>query len=202
MLREAVATLQSGGMLVYPTESVYGVGTALSAGAAGIERVRRAKQSPPGRPFLVLAASSEMAFALWSEVPASARRLADEAWPAPLTLIGPARSGLPTELLGEGPNGEASLAVRVPADDWLLRLLADLGEPLLSTSANLAGGSTPRSFADIPLGALAPDLAIDRGSLGAGVASTLVSCLGDEPVVLREGAFDVGSILRISEEPG
>ena len=186
---EAVATLQSGGILVYPTESVYGIGTALSAGGAGVERVRQAKGSAKGRPFLLLAADREMAFGLWSEVPDSARVLAERAWPAPLTLIGPARSDLPPEFLGESPEGIPTVAVRVPSDPWLLGLLKALGEPLLSTSANRAGGTPPKTFSAIPLGALAPDLAIDRGTCEWGVPSTLVSCLGAKPVVLREGAY-------------
>lgn len=189
----AVATLKAGGLLVYPTETVYGIGTALSSGEAGIQRVRAAKGSTASRPFILLAPTSAEAFSLWSEVPSSARGLADEAWPAPLTIIGPARDGLPPGVLGEGPSGQPSVAVRVPGDPWLLSLLAALGEPLLSTSANLAGGIAPRRFVDIPLGALAPDLAIDRGDCVGGQASTLVCCL-EGTRVLREGGYSLPSI--------
>ena len=188
-IAEAVATLRGGGLLVYPTETVYGIGTALSAGEAGIARVRAAKQSPAGRPFLVLTSDVTSAFGMWSEVPSAARALAEKAWPAPLTLIGPARSGLPKGLLGQGLGGVATVAVRVPAHPWLLDLLVELGEPLLSTSANLAGGPAPVAFKDVPLGGLAPDLAIDRGPCVGGEPSTLVSCLEPLPVVLRQGRF-------------
>ena len=185
----AVATLKAGGLLVYPTEAVYGVGTALSSGEAGVERVRAAKVSSASRPFLLLVSTSAQAFALWSEVPPAARTLAEEAWPGPLTIIGPARAGLPHGVLGTGPSGQSSVAVRVPEDPWLLSLLVALGEPLLSTSANLAGGKSPRRFVDIPLGTLAPDLAIDRGDCVGGQPSTLVCCL-EGVRVLREGGYD------------
>ena len=188
----AVATLEAGGLLVYPTETVYGIGTSLSSGEAGVQRVRAAKRSPVNRPFLLLAATSAEAFSLWSEVPPAARSLADEAWPAPLTIIGPARDGLPRGVLGEGPSGQPSVAVRVPGDPWLLSLLVALGEPLLSTSANLAGGEPPRRFVDIALGALAPDLAIDRGDCVGGLPSTLVCCL-EGVRVLREGGYSTTS---------
>jgi len=189
-LVEAAVTLRSGGLLVYPTESVYGLGTALSAGEAGVARVRAAKGSPENRPFLLLAADTETAFGLWSEVTAAARSLGESAWPAPLTLIGPARSGLPAGVLGEGPAGEPTVAVRVPSDPWLLSLLLELGEPLLSTSANLADGPAPVRFSEIPLGALAPDLAIDRGACSGGRPSTLVCCLGEHRV-LRQGEYRI-----------
>jgi L-threonylcarbamoyladenylate synthase len=191
---EAAATLRGGGLVVYPTESVYGMGTALSAGEAGVARVRTAKGSPKGRPFLLLVADTEAAFALWSEVPDSGRSLAESAWPAPLTLIGPAREGLPPGLVGEGPGGQPTVAVRVPSNPWLLSLLVELGEPLLSSSANLAGDPAPVHFREIPLGALAPDLAIDCGSCAALGPSTLVSCLGEEPIILRQGAYHFSAV--------
>jgi L-threonylcarbamoyladenylate synthase len=184
----AVTTLRAGGLLVYPTEAVYGLGTALSVGEAGVERVRAAKGSVAERPYLLLVASVDAAFALWSEVTPSARSLAEAAWPAPLTIIGPARAGLPSGVLGEGPVGQPTVAVRVPGDAWLLSLLVALDEPLLSTSANLAGEAAPSRFCDVPLGALAPDLAIDRGDCSGGKPSTLVSCW-EGVVVLREGGY-------------
>ena len=68
------------------------------------------------------------------------------------------------------------------------------GEPLLSSSANLAGDPAPVHFREIPLGALAPDLAIDCGSCAALGPSTLVSCLGEEPIVLRQGAYHFSAV--------
>ncbi len=185
-MAEAVRVLRDGGLLVYPTETVYGIGCALSAGEAGIESVRDAKGSPPGRPYLVLAASAEAAFALWQTVPARARELASAHWPGPLTLIGPARPGLPPTLLGHR-LGFDTLSVRVPGLPSLRRLLEELGEPLLSTSANRAGRRPPRSFDELDP-ELPRDLALWGGTCPGGVPSTLLSLIDEPPVVLRGGA--------------
>jgi L-threonylcarbamoyladenylate synthase len=188
---EALAVLRTGGVLIYPTETVYGIGTALSAGDAGIERVRVSKGAPKGRPYLLLVADSASAFALWSRVPEQARLLAARYWPGPLTLIGPAAAGLPASLLGsEAWNNKQTptVSVRVPGHERLRSLLEALGEPLLSTSANRSGQSTPVRFSEVDVSALAADLVIDAGDCAAGLPSTLVSLLHDPPLVLRQGS--------------
>jgi len=195
-LPRIVASLRAGGMLVYPTETVYGMGTALSAGDEGVERVRRAKGAAPGRPYLVLVGDSEAAFALWSTVSPLARTLSERAWPGPLTLVGPARADLPQSLLGwtdgGGDGGEASIptiSVRVPGDPRLRELVEALGEPLVSTSANPAGDAPPDTFEAVALERLAPDLAVDGGACPSGTPSTLVSVVGSCPRLLRAGAW-------------
>lgn len=191
-LAAAVAALRAGGLVVHPTETVYGIGTALSAGEPGLVRVRRAKRCAPGRPFLLLASDEEEAFALWAEVTAAARDLARRAWPGPLTLVGPAGCGLPPSLLGrERYRGSwvHTLSVRVPGDPFVRELLAALGEPIVSTSANVSGMPPPATFAEVDLEALAPDLAIDRGRCPAGTPSTVLSVLTDPPTLLRAGAW-------------
>ncbi len=191
-LAAAVACLGRGGLLLYPTETVYGIGTALSASGAGIERLRRAKDSPAGRPYLLLVADAEQAFSLWSQVPPAARVLAQRHWPGGLTMIGPAAAGLPAELLGtvQTPAGPANtLSVRVPGDERIRDLITQLGEPILSTSANRRGLAPPAAFRDVDLGALGPDLAIDAGACIGGQPSTLVSLMGESPLVVRQGGL-------------
>lgn len=187
LLDPVVAVLRAGGLLVYPTETVYGLGVAVSAGDEGIARIRDAKGSPPGRPFLVLAADLRRAFALWSVVPPLARRLAEAAWPGPLTLIGAARPGLPPSLLGDH-EGTPTLSVRVPGDARLRALLSNLGDALVSTSANPAGEPAPHRLEDVALDALAPDAVVDGGDCPGGAASTLVSLVG-APRIVRSGAW-------------
>ncbi|HCP48130.1 MAG TPA: threonylcarbamoyl-AMP synthase [Deltaproteobacteria bacterium] len=194
-LARTVELLLGGGLLVYPTETVYGIGTALSAGDPGVERVRRAKGSAPGRPYLVLAGDRDAAFSLWTRVSPAARAMALEAWPGPLTLVGPARDGLPQSLLGhvelEGTlTGRVpTISVRVPGDPRLVELLQALGQPLVSTSANPAGAPPPDRFDGVDLDSLAPDLAIDGGVCRAGTPSTIISVVGDRPRLLRAGAW-------------
>ncbi|MCP4871783.1 MAG: L-threonylcarbamoyladenylate synthase [Proteobacteria bacterium] len=172
--------LRAGGLLVYPTETVYGIGVALSA---DVDAVRRAKRSPPGRPYLVVAADAAMACSLWTQAPPP--ELAKH-WPGPLTLIGPAREGLPPELLG-AVGDVPTIAVRVPGDPWLRALIQEVGEPIVSTSANVAGAPAPQSFDEVDVDALAPDLAIDRGACPGGVASTLVDFVAVPWKILRPG---------------
>jgi len=189
---EALAAFRSGAVVVYPTETVFGIGVALSAGEAGIERVRAAKRSPPGRPYLLVASSTEMAFSLWSEVPPVAAVLGASEWPGPLTMIGPARDGLPPSLLGqlETPDGPVrTVSVRVPGDAALRQLVGRLGEPILSTSANLAGRPTPLTFEELELDALAPDLVLETPRCEGGLPSTILSTVEDPPRVLRQGAW-------------
>jgi L-threonylcarbamoyladenylate synthase len=183
-----VEVLRNGGLLVYPTETVYGLGTALGAGDDGVTRVRRAKGSPMGRPFLVLVAEASRAFALWSRVSPLARRLADSAWPGPLTLIGPARNDVPLSLAGRDRDGSPTLSVRVPGDARLRALLDLLDDALISTSANRAGEPSAHRLEDVPIDALRPDLVIDGGDCPGGPPSTLIS-LVDSPRVVRLGAW-------------
>jgi len=192
---EALAVLRRGGVLIYPTETVYGLGTALSAGEGGVERVRAAKGAPAGRPYLQLVADAASAFALWSRVPASAHQLAALHWPGPLTMIGPAGPGLPASLLGSANVQDEvvpTVSVRVPGDDRLRALLRALGEPLLSTSANRSGQPAPASFDAVTTQNLAADLAIDAGDCSSGMPSTLVSLLQEPPRVLRQGSVVLG----------
>ena len=118
--------------------------------------------------------------------------LAQRYWPGPLTMIGPARQGLPESLLGSVETGgvrRATVSVRVPGDERIRELISLLGEPLLSTSANLRGAGAPVAFSDVDLESLAPDLAVDAGACPGGKPSTLVSLMGDEPLVLRQGSL-------------
>lgn len=193
---DVLAVIRQGGLVVYPTETVYGIGVALSAGDAGIERLRAAKRSPPGRPFILLAATTEMAFSLWSEVPLVGRMLGWSEWPGPLTLVGRARDGLPAGVLGavEEPGVDTmvqvpTVSVRVPGDPALRQLITRLGEPILSTSANLAGQPTPVRLDAVDVEALAPDLVLETETCPGGTPSTVLTIVEDPPRVLRQGAW-------------
>ena len=187
-LEDAVAVLTAGGLAVLPTETVYGLSTALSAGEAGLRRIREAKAAGATRPWILLASCREVALALWSRVPGPAEELATQAWPGPLTLVGPARAGLPPGLLGAR-DGAATVSVRVPGDPWLRELLATLGEPIVSTSANRTGAAPPVDFDEVDLARLAPDIAVDRGRCPGGVPSTIIDVVASPPRLLRSGAW-------------
>ncbi len=191
-----VAHLRGGGLLAYPTETVYGLGSRARAGE--VRALAELKGRRPGKPFLLLVASREMAEAQGLAFNESASALARAFWPGPLTLVLPGGGGrLPDSL--RGPEG--GIAVRWTSHPHTARLVAALGEPLTSTSANLPGvppapgaDAIARDFvAAIRAGRL---LVLDGGVLGNRPSSTVVDCTSPTPRVVRAGALPVGELRR------
>jgi L-threonylcarbamoyladenylate synthase len=179
----AAAALRRGELVVYPTETFYGLG-ALASLPEALARLAAAKLRPEGKPFPLVAAHAGMAFALWDEVPEAARRLAERFWPGPLTLVAAASSGLPSALVLGGAVG-----VRVPGLALTRELARLAGGPLVSTSANPAGGVSPSSPASLAPALLARiDLVLDGGPTPGGLPSTVVEVRPSGAVLLREGA--------------
>jgi L-threonylcarbamoyladenylate synthase len=192
----AAAALRAGSLVVYPTETFYGLG-ALATLPAALERLSAAKLRPEGKPLPLVAADPGAAFALWAEVPEEALRLAARFWPGPLTLVARAAAGLPASLVQDGAVG-----VRVPGSS-LARALARLaGGPVVSTSANPSGGPPPASP-----GALDPDLlsrvdlVLDGGPTPGGAPSTVVRLGDGSPVLVREGAVPWQRVLEGLRSP-
>ena len=172
--------LASDGMIVYPTETVYGLGCVLRPAA-----LRRLAGYKSGRPFLLLV--PDVASVPGLEWPASALRLAERFWPGPLTLALTARDGVfPPEVVG--PDG--AVAVRVSPHPAVADILKAAGGPITSTSANRPGDPPPRS----PGGALAADdldaVVLDGGELPPALPSTIVRCGPGPARILREGVID------------
>jgi L-threonylcarbamoyladenylate synthase len=178
----AVEVLGRGLLVIYPTDTLYALG-GRALDPAAVVAVRRAKGREEGKPLPLVAADLEQARGLCSAWPETADALAARFWPGPLTLVLRALPSLSTEVTG----GTGGVAVRVPDLD-LTRALCRGAGPLVSTSANRAGGTPPLSCADA-LAAVggAAALALDAGR-GRSEASTLVD-LTQEPVrLLRAGA--------------
>ena len=191
-----VAHLRGGGLLAYPTETVYGLGSRARAGE--VRALAELKGRRPGKPFLLLVASREMAEAQGLAFNESASALARAFWPGPLTLVLPGGGGrLPDSL--RGPEG--GIAVRWTSHPHTVRLVAALGEPLTSTSANLPGvppapgaDAIARDFAAaIRAGRL---LVLDGGVLGNRPSSTVVDCTSPTPRIVRAGALPVSELRR------
>lgn len=178
--RTVVEALKAGGLVIYPTDTLYAVGCD-ARNPEALARLRAAKGREAGKAFPVIAADEDDARRLASHWPEAAARLAAAFWPGPLTLVVPAAADLPAELLA----GAAGVAVRVPASSIARALAAGVG-PLVSTSANLAG-EPPCTTVELALAAFpSADLAIDIGPLD-GAPSTIVDLTGDAPRVIREG---------------
>ena len=195
-LGPAIAHLRAGRLLAYPTETVYGLGS--RAREDDVRALAELKGRRADKPFLLLVSSREMAEGFGLAFNASAAALARAFWPGPLTLVLPGGSGrLPDTL--RGPEG--GIAVRWTSHPLVARLVAALGEPLTSTSANRPGGPTApgpdaivRDFAAaVERGLL---LVLDGGVLGNRPPSTVVDCTTATPRIVRDGALPVAELRR------
>lgn len=188
--------LEGGGILGYPTETVYGLGS--YATEEGLDALARLKRRPPSKPFLLLVASHEMLERTGLVLTAGARRLTEEFWPGPLTLaLAGAEGRLPDRL--RGPEG--GIAVRWTSHAALGVLIRQIDRPITSTSANRPGSAPAPGapglvalFADaVTSGEL---LVLDGGVLGNVPPSTLIDCTTRIPRLIREGAISRAELRR------
>jgi L-threonylcarbamoyladenylate synthase len=195
---EAVGVLRAGGLVAMPTDTVYGVGVAMSA-EDGLKRLFAAKDRPFDRAIVLLVADLEQAGSVGVLSPA-ARALASRFWPGGLTLVlaQVPGAGLPTDLTA----GLSTIGVRVPDHESPRELARALG-PLPVTSANISGHPAPGDAEGVmaQLGALI-DLILDGGPTRGGVPSTVVDCSGDLARILRVGAIDEAAIAAVLQEAG
>ena len=191
-----VAHLEDGGLVAYPTETVYGLGSL--ARRADVEALARLKGRRLDKPFLLLISGRAMAEAQGLAFNASADALARAFWPGPLTLVLPGGGGRMPDIL-RGPEG--GIAVRWTSHPGIARLVAALDQPLTSTSANLPGAppapgadAVARDFAEpVRSGRL---LVLDGGVLGNRPPSTVVDCTRAQPRLVRPGAVPVAELRR------
>lgn len=180
---EAADVLGSGGLVAFPTETVYGLG-ADAADAAAVARVFQVKGRPASHPLIVHLAGTDQLSDWAGDVPDVARRLAERFWPGPLTLV--LRRGSRVAL--EATGGLQTVAVRVPAHPVALALLAAFGGGVAAPSANRFGSVSPTTAEHVrtELGD-GVDVVLDGGRCEVGVESTIVDVTGDVPAVLRPG---------------
>ncbi|TME10328.1 MAG: threonylcarbamoyl-AMP synthase [Chloroflexi bacterium] len=191
---EAARTLEAGGIVAFPTDTVYGIAVALGT-PGGIERLFAAKRRAPDRAIALLVADADQAKDV-GELNAPAAALAARFWPGGLTLVVPRRRDrtLPGALTGEG--ALATVGLRVPDHD-APRALARAVGPLPTTSANRSGEPEARDADElqVQLGD-ALDLILDGGPAGGRLASTLVDTTTDPVRILRGGATSAEAIDR------
>jgi L-threonylcarbamoyladenylate synthase len=193
---QIVAHLNNAGLLAYPTETVYGLGS--RARQADVAALAALKGRSAGKPFLLLISDRGMAEANGLAFNASADALARAFWPGPLTLVLPGGSGRLPDLL-RGPDG--GIAVRWTSHQAIAGLVAAMGGPLTSTSANLPGqppgpgaAAITRDFAAaVEKGVL---LVLDGGVLGNRPPSTVVDCTRPKAQIVREGTLSVHELRR------
>jgi L-threonylcarbamoyladenylate synthase len=188
VISRALSVLQDGGLIAYPTDTVYGLAAATFSPSA-IEKLFDAKTREATKAIAVLIGDMSQLDFLTPNFPESARRLAQLYWPGALTMIVPKLSTLP-ENLSQYPT----VGVRMPNHAFALTLLRHTG-PLATTSANLSGGANPSSPEEV-LEQLNGriELLIDGGVCPGGTPSTVLDCTQETPVVLRQGSISAEMI--------
>ena len=191
-LEEAVRSLNSGGVVVFPTDTLYGLGADVFSLAA-LQRIFSIKGRRADLALPVLVAGLDQVEAVAQPMSAQAQRLAERFWPGPLTLVMPRSPDLPGLVTG----GADTVAVRMPGHPVPLELARRLGRPITGTSANRSGQPDllDLSALENQLGNLV-DHIIQTGPVPAGTASTIVNVTGDTPQLLRGGAISLEEILE------
>lgn len=184
-LKEAAQILRDGGLVAFPTETVYGLGgNALDEKAAG--KIYAAKGRPSDNPLIAHVSCAAEVTPLVKYIPEAGRKLMDAFWPGPLTIIFPKSDIVPYGTTG----GLDTVAVRMPVDPVANCLIALAGVPVAAPSANTSGRPSPTTadhvWQDLN-GKI--EMIIDGGPVGIGVESTIVDVSGDVPAVLRPGAI-------------
>jgi L-threonylcarbamoyladenylate synthase len=192
-LAEVVAVLKGGGLVAYPSDTVYGLGAAASDERA-VARAFAVKGRLSQKALPLLLADVEDMAPLCAEVPATAKLLAERFWPGPLTLVLRRSPAFQSAALGGGDD----VALRVPNHPFLRDLIRALGEPITGTSANRSGRPSCRTAGEVePELGEAVDLIIDGGSSRAGRESTVIDITAHTPRILREGAISRREIERV-----
>ncbi len=196
VVREVSRVLVNGGVVIMPTDSVYGIGCAAFPANSAHERIFDIKQRDRAQTLPWLVADPIDLQAYGAEVPAWGFELASELWPGALTLVVRASSLVPREYVQEDGG---TIALRCPDSRLVRELAREVGVPLATTSANTHGAPSATAGEAVEKRLLAmADLTIDSGDAPLAVASTIVDCTGPEPIVLREGAIPAAQIMHIA----
>lgn len=189
----AAEVIQAGGLIVYPTETIYGIGSN-ALHRRGIKRIHALKRRTEQRPILVLVPTIESVLPLVERIPLTGRKFMEAFWPGPLTLVFSASRTLPEELT----QGRGTVGIRIPSCILCLRLLELCECPITSTSANLSG-EAPLSSIEEMKKVLTPgiDLYLDAGVLPPSKPSTVVDVSEDIPRLVREGAVSADALRAV-----
>ncbi|MCL2491501.1 MAG: L-threonylcarbamoyladenylate synthase [Coriobacteriia bacterium] len=187
--------LMQGAVIVFPTETVYGLGALVDKDMAqGAHELFDIKNRSTGIPVPVLVPDADALDIYGTEVPEYAHKLAKEFWPGPLTIVVKASDMIPREFTN---IEDGSVGLRFPDNEVVRQLMLATGRPLYATSANTHGSPPPVSIDQLePTIADAASVIIDGGPTDVRVSSTVVRCMGDKPEILREGPISEQNIME------
>jgi len=193
-IQQAIDVLNSGGVVIFPTDTVYGLAaSAFNEGA--IQRLYRMKERDPQKSIAVLLGNISQIRLIAADFPESARKLAERYWPGGLTLLVSKLDTLPPAL-----SANEKIGIRIPDYPVIQDLIIHTG-PLATTSANLSGEPPAKKLSDLPDSLLRQaDLILDGGPVKGGIASTVVDCTVRPLLVLREGAISKKEVAAFDSE--
>ncbi len=195
-ISEAAEILKQGGLVAFPTETVYGLGgNGLDKEAA--KKIYAAKGRPSDNPLILHVSSIEEVYPLVKALPEKAKKLMEAFWPGPLTLVLPKSDIVPKESTG----GLETVALRFPENALTLDLIRACGFPIAGPSANLSGRPSPTEAAHVleDLGGRIEGI-LEDGAVGIGVESTIVDLSEDSPTLLRPGAITIEDLEEVLGE--
>ncbi len=192
-IEQGISILRQGGIVAYPTDTVYGLGASAGIPEA-VERVYKVKERPLNMPLPLLLADVSQITSVAEPATPIAWLLINSFLPGALTLVLPKSSSVPDIITAGG----TTVAVRIPAHPVPIALIEGLGTPIVGTSANLSGKPSPLTAEEVyyQLGSKV-DLVIDGGRCPGGKESTVVDVTGETPIVLREGAISREELKRV-----
>ena len=195
LIRLAADIIKRGGVVAFPTETSYGLGASIIQTEA-LERIYVIKKRPRHKPLLVLISDTSDLIRLASRVPPAAVALMERLWPGPLTLLLPARPGLPWPLCAD----TGKVGVRISSHPWAHSLVTILGNPVTATSANLSGHPAACKAEEVAdqLRSTPPDYILDGGPVSGGPPSTIIDVSIDPPEIIREGAISPKDIRDVT----
>lgn len=195
-LRYCAKVIKSGGLVAFPTETVYGLGACIYLEDA-VKKIFKVKNRPLDNPLIVHISNLNQLVNLVKEIPRRVQKLINEAWPGPLTLIFKKKKNVPHIVTG----GLDTVAIRMPAHPVALNLIELSSCPIAAPSANLAGRpspTNPKHVIEDLFGKI--DVIIDSGDTFFGVESTIINIATDPPVLLRPGPLPVEKIVELLNE--
>jgi tRNA threonylcarbamoyl adenosine modification protein (Sua5/YciO/YrdC/YwlC family) len=190
----AASVLRDGGIVIFPTETVYGIGAAATS-CIGPQEIIDIKMRPASKPLPWLVEAEDALDTYGVEVPEYAHRLAHHFWPGALSLVVKAGPRVGKDFT----DTRGTVALRAPDHKVVQDLIRASGGPIITTSANTSGKHSPASFEELESRLVAAaDLTLDGGETKHGIASTVVDCTGLVPVILRDGAIPAHEIATVA----
>jgi len=193
----AATVLRDGGIVVFPTETVYGIGAAASS-CIGPQEIIDIKMRPSDKPLPWLVETEDALDTYGVDVPEYAHRLAAKFWPGALSIVVKASDKVGKDFR----DSRGTVSLRCPDHEVVRELIVASGGPIITTSANTSGKQAPGSFEELEERIIAAaDLTLDGGETQHGVHSTVVDCTGAEPAIIRDGAISSEDVMAAAQAP-